>query len=108
MAAALAAGETPVRARQATATRLVLAAVTDAQNRVFADLGPDDFVLSENGEPREVVAAYPADYPIIVLVDNSADARSDLDAIRSAVKRFLSRVVQRFVAWARWRIRQPC
>jgi hypothetical protein len=97
LAAALAAGETPVRARQATATRMVLASVTDAQNRVFADLGPDDFVLSENGEPRDVLAAYAADYPIVVLVDNSADARRDLDAIRAAVNRFLSRTVQRFV-----------
>jgi hypothetical protein len=77
---------------------MVLASVTDAQNRVFADLGPDDFVLSENGEPRDVLAAYAADYPIVVLLDNSAPARSDLDAIRSAVSRFLSRAVQRFVA----------
>ncbi len=35
---------------------------------------------------------------MIVLVDNSAEARSDFDAIRSAVNRFLSRVGDRFVA----------
>jgi hypothetical protein len=77
---------------------MVLASVTDPQNRGFADLGPDDFVLSENGEPREVLAAYPADYPIVVLVDDGADTRADLDAIRPAVSRFLSRAVQRYVA----------
>ena len=99
IAAAVIAGGPTARARQqTTASRLVLATVTDAQNRVLADLGPDDFVVSENGELREVVAVFTADYPVIVLVDNSAEARSDFDAIRSAVNRFLSRVGERFVA----------
>jgi hypothetical protein len=84
--------------QQVTATRLVLASVTDAQGRIFADLEADDFVVSENGESREVVAAYDADYPVIVLVDNSSGAQSDLDAVRTAVSRFLTRVGQRFVA----------
>jgi hypothetical protein len=80
------------------ASRVVLASVTDGRNHALADLGPDDFVISENGEVREVVAVYNADYPVVVLVDNSSDARSDLQAIRTAVTRFLSRVGQRFVA----------
>jgi hypothetical protein len=92
-----------IDAQQATeshlvASRQVLAAVTDGRNRPLADLGPDDFVISENGETREVVAAYRADYPVVVLLDNSSDARSDLNAIRSAVERFLSRAGQRLVA----------
>jgi hypothetical protein len=96
---AVIAGGPAARARQQqTASRLVLAAVTDAQNRVLADLGPDDFIVTENGQAREVLAVYPADYPVIVLVDNSAEARSDFDAIRSAVNRFLSRAADRFVA----------
>ena len=99
IAAAVIAGGPTARARQQkTASRLVLASVTDAQNRVLADLGPDDFVVTENGQTREVVAVYQADYPVVVLVDNSAEARSDFDAIRSAVNRFLSRMVERFVA----------
>jgi von Willebrand factor type A domain len=99
IAAVVIAGGPTARARQqTTASRLVLATVTDAQNRVLADLGPDDFVVSENGQMREVVAVFTADYPVIVLVDNSAEARSDFDAIRSAVNRFLSRVGERFVA----------
>jgi hypothetical protein len=85
-------------APQPAASRLVLASVTDGQNRPLADLGPDDFVINENGEAREVVAVYAAEYPVVVLIDNSSDARSDLQAMRSAVARFLSRVGQRFVA----------
>ncbi len=53
----IAGGPTARARQQTTASRLVLATVTDAQNRVLADLGPDDFVVSENGEMREVVAA---------------------------------------------------
>lgn len=87
-----------ITAQQATASRIVLASVTDGHNHPLIDLGPDDFVISENGEAREVISVYTADYPIIVLLDNSSDARSDLQAIRSAVTRFLSRVGQRFVA----------
>ena len=67
IAAGVIAGGPTARARQQTrASRLVLATVTDAQNRVLADLGPDDFVVSENGQTREVVAAFTADYPVIV------------------------------------------
>jgi hypothetical protein len=80
------------------ASRIVLASVTDGRNHPLADLGPDDFVISENGQVRDVVAVYAADYPVVVLVDNSSDARSDLQAIRTAVTRFLSRVGQRLVA----------
>jgi hypothetical protein len=84
--------------QQAAATRLLLASVTDAQGRTFADLDADDVVVSENGEPREVVAVYDADYPVIVLVDNSSGAQGDLDTVRAAVTRFLTRLGQRFVA----------
>jgi hypothetical protein len=97
--AAIIAGTLPVRARQQPpASRIVLASVTDAQGRPVLDVDVDDFVVSEGGERCEVVASYDADYPVVVLIDNSADARGDLDAIRAAVSRFLSRVGERFVA----------
>ena len=96
--AAIVAGSLPVRARQQTpASRLVLASVSDAQGRPIVDLDPDEFVVSEGGQRCEVVASYDADYPVVVLIDNSSDTR-DLEAIRSAVSRFLSRVGERFVA----------
>jgi hypothetical protein len=97
--AAIIAGALPARARQQPpASRLVLASVTDAQGRPVLDVDTDDFVVSEGGERCEVVAAYDADYPVVVLIDNSADTRGDLEVIRSAVSRFLSRVGERFVA----------
>jgi len=96
--AAVIAGGAPSAGRQTPASRLVLASVTDGQGRPLVDLDPDDFVISENGQRCEVVAAFGADYPVIVLVDNSSEARSDLDTIRSAVVRFLSRVGERLVA----------
>lgn len=95
---AVIAGGAPSAGRQTAASRLVLASVTDGQGRPLVDLDADDFVISENGQRCEVVAAFGADYPVIVLVDNSSEARSDLDAIRPAVVRFLSRVGERLVA----------
>jgi hypothetical protein len=86
------------RAQQPAASRVVLASVSDGRNHPLTDLGPDDFLINENGASREVISVYAADYPIIVLVDNSADARSDLEPIRGAVTRFLSRIGQRSVA----------
>lgn len=96
--AAVIAGGAPSAGRQTPASRLVLASVTDGQGRPLVDLDADDFVISENGQRSEVVAAFVADYPVIVLVDNSLEARNDLDAIRPAVVRFLSRVGERLVA----------
>jgi hypothetical protein len=96
VAAVLAAGA-PVRAGQQAASRLVLASVADARNRPLADLGPDDFVINENGEQREVISVYDADYPVVVLVDNSAGANGNLAAMREAVASFLNRLNQRFV-----------
>jgi hypothetical protein len=80
------------------ASRVVLAAVTDAQDRPLVDLGPDDLAIAENGSEREIVSVYIADYPVVVLLDEGATATSDLQAIRSAVVRFISRLGPRAVA----------
>ena len=80
------------------ASRVVLAAVTDAQDRPLVDLGPDDFAIAENGSDREIFSAYVADYPVVVLLDEGAAAASDVQAIRSAVVRFISRLGPRAVA----------
>ena len=80
------------------ASRVVLAAVTDAQDRPLIDLGPDDFAIAENGSDREIVSVYVADYPVVVLLDEGATATSDGQAIRSAVVRFISRLGPRAVA----------
>jgi hypothetical protein len=95
--AALGAAAVPV-AQQPATSRLVLASVTDGRNQPLIDLDPDDVAISENGAAREVISVYTADYPMIVLLDNGSDARGDLQAMRDAVVRFLSRIGQRFVA----------
>jgi len=78
--------------------RVLLAAVTDVRNRPIVDLDSDSFVVHENGEQREVLSVRIADYPLVVLVDNASHAAADIDAIRSATARFVTRVGERAVA----------
>src|SRR5438132_7218494 len=92
-----AADGTPGDSQQAMSSRVLLAIVA-AGNRALVDLGPDDFVIEEGGATRDVFEMHVADYPLVVLIDNSAAARSDLEAIRDAAARFVSRVGERAVA----------
>ena len=85
---------------QIGASRTALVTVVDARGRPIVDLGPDDFVVRENGQPREVLSLRIADYPIVVVLDNSAGARRDFEALRGAAGRFIGRVGQRAVAMA--------
>src|SRR5438034_736524 len=83
--------------QQTAESRTALVTVSDARNRSIVDLGPDDFVITERGQSREILDARPADYPIVVLVDAGAAARSGFPEIRRAVGRFLARLGQRAV-----------
>jgi hypothetical protein len=87
----------PAPAQQAT-SRTVLATVSDARNRTIVDVGVDDFVVREGGQPREVLDVHVADYPIAVLVDNGAGASADFDVIKKTAARFITRIGQRPVA----------
>jgi hypothetical protein len=80
---------------QTGASRVALATVSDPRGRPLLDVGPDDFVIQEGGVAREVLSVRPADYPIIVLLDNGVDARGDFSQMRKAVARFLDRIGQR-------------
>jgi len=75
--------------------RTVLATVLDPRNQPIVDLEVDDFVIREAGQPREVLSARIADYPIVVLIDTSA---AEFSALRSAAASFITRVGQRPVA----------
>jgi hypothetical protein len=86
--------------QQLLATRVLLATVTDTGSRVLYDLGPDDFVVDEHGEPRNVLAVNIADYPIAILLDNSGRAASQLEDIRAAAARFVNRSGERPIAVA--------
>lgn len=80
---------------QATTSRTVLATVVDQRNRAIVDVGVDDFVVREGGQPRDVLDVHVADYPLVVLVDTGNAAQGDFEAIKKAAARFITRVGQR-------------
>lgn len=76
-------------------SRTVLATVS-AGNRLIVDLDVDDFVIEEAGAAREVFDVHVADYPLVIILD---DSRSDeIATIREAAARFVTRVGDRAVA----------
>jgi len=85
-------------APQTGASRVALAAVTDARNQALVDVGEDDFVIQEGGASREILSVRPADYPIIVLIDTGDDPRGGFELMRKAVAQFVNRIGQRPVA----------
>jgi hypothetical protein len=83
---------------QTGASRVALATVSDPRNRPLVDVGADDFVIEEAGAAREVLSVRPADYPIVILLDNGADGGADLPLMRTAVAHFIERIGQRPLA----------
>ena len=77
---------------QTGASRLILAAVTDARGRAVVDVGADDFVVQEGATTREILSARVADYPIVVMVDTGSDARADFPLTQRAAIRFVERL----------------
>src|SRR5207249_3939920 len=72
--------------------RTALATVEEVRTRrPVVDVGPDDFVVQEGAEAREVLSVRAADYPVVLMIDSGA-AADDLSAIRKASKRFLERL----------------
>lgn len=89
---------TDVRAQQLAASRVMLATVLDRANRPTVDVGPDDFVVEEGNDEREILAVQVADYPVALVLDNATDAADSLTAIRQAAIKFIQRIGQRPVA----------
>jgi hypothetical protein len=83
---------------QAAAARTVLATVLNSRNQPMVDVEVDDFVVRESGQPREVLSVHVADYPIALLIDNSGAAQGDLEDIKAAAARFITRIGDRPVA----------
>jgi hypothetical protein len=83
-------------AHQLTLSSRTLLATVTAANRQLVDLEPDDFIIEEGGVEREVFDVHLADYPLGVLIDNVS--MDELEAIRAAAARFVSRVGQRGIA----------
>lgn len=85
-------------AQQLAASRTMLATVLDRAGRPTVDVGPDDFVVEEGNDEREILTVQVADYPVALVLDNVADAAESLAAIRQAAARFIQRIGQRPVA----------
>jgi hypothetical protein len=94
-------GGTLLAATQQTVdSRTALVTVSDTRNRVIVDLGPDDFVITERGQAREILDARMADYPVVVLIDTGGAARENFEDIRKAVTQFIGRLGQRPISVA--------
>lgn len=82
---------------QVGAARTMLVSVWDQANRPTVDVGPDDFVVEEGNDERDILAVQVADYPITLLLDNGTDGDT-LARMREAALRFIRRIGQRPVA----------
>lgn len=86
-----------VPALQATEGRILLVTVVDRGGRTVVDFNADDFLISEGGQDREILDVHIADYPVALLLDDTAEG-PNWAAIRSAAVRFVSRIGERPVA----------
>lgn len=84
--------------QQTGASRTALAIVSDSRNRSIVDVGPDDFVIQEGGQAREVLSVRVADYPVVLMLDNGSEGRDDFAMQRKAAERFLERLGPRPIA----------
>ena len=76
------------------AARLLLVSVTDESGRSRVDVEVDDFVVSEGGQACEVLDVHVADYPVALLLDDTAGATA-WPTLRAAAERFVARIGER-------------
>jgi len=75
--------------------RVIYTSVVDKDGEPVAGLGPDDFIVREDGVRREVLRVTPATEPILIalLVDNSRAAEDDVRNIRDALVKFVQQML---------------
>jgi Ca-activated chloride channel family protein len=83
-----------LRAQAGSRERTLFASVVDRDGKPVEGLGPDDFIVREDGVRREVLRVTPATEPIAiaVLVDNSQAASDDIQNIRKGLTTFVQQV----------------
>jgi hypothetical protein len=86
---------------QVGSARTLLAAVVNGQSRPVVDIGVDDFVVTEGGQPREVLDVHVADYPLAIVLDDRPEVAGEIAALQAAARRFILRVGERPVALLR-------
>lgn len=84
-------GGAPVSAQADPRERTLYVSALDDEGRPVEGLGPDAFVVREDGVSREILKVLPADEPIdlTVMIDNSQEARSLIPILRTALPPFL-------------------
>jgi len=80
------------RAQVTGSARTALAIVEDIRaRRPIVDVGPDDVVVQEDADSREILSVRPADYPVVLMIDSGASP-DELEFIRKTVQRFVERL----------------
>jgi VWFA-related protein len=94
VAAALTITAPELGAQAGVRERTLFASVVDGAGAPVEGLGPDDFIVREDGVRREVLRVTPATEPvaIAILVDNSAAARNDIQNIRQGLTKFVQQI----------------
>jgi len=85
------AGQQPAQFHSATDLVTVYVTVTDRAGQLISDLGTDDFTVSDNGTPREIVAFSNERQPITValMLDMSGSMRPVELRLRQAAEAFV-------------------
>lgn len=91
LALVLGTGAARTSAQSDARERTLYVSALDRDGEPVESLGPDAFVVREDGAPREVLQVLPADEAIdlTVMVDNSAAAREIIPFLRMALPPFL-------------------
>ena len=87
----VASGLSSVSAQRDRRDRTLYVSAVNEKGEPVAGLGPDAFVVKEDGTRREVLRVSPATEPmdIAILVDNSTAAADDITFLRSSLSKFV-------------------
>src|SRR5262245_45154450 len=93
-ACAIAALRTTVSAQRASRERAMFVSAVDSNGEPVDGLGPDAFVIREDGVRREVLRVSRATEPIDIalLVDNSTAASEEIKFLREALSKFVAKM----------------
>src|SRR5689334_11813836 len=82
----------PLGAQGGPRERTMFVSAVDAKGEPVKGLGPDDFVIREDGAQREVLRVTPATEPmdIAILVDDSAASEGVIPRVREGLTAFVN------------------
>jgi len=82
----------PIGAQDGPRERTMFVSAVDAKGEPVKGLGPDDFIIREDGAQREVLRVTPATEPmdIAILVDDSAASENVIPRVREGLTSFIN------------------